>query len=485
VSYNPPEISAEAQQGAEKFFQHARTVAESRNYDYAIELYLQGLDKDPRAVEKGHQPLREVSLRRKMSGGKKPGFLETFKRTSASKKDPHDGMLAAEYMLAKDPLNVKYAQELVKCADRAELPETLRWALAAYFELCQGEKKLSIARLLEIKNYYEKLGGYYDKNDKPDVALECYQLGLDVLDYAIQSGRTEKYDLVSEQRDLAGRLTILRGKYERADNFRESIPDMAAQKELHDRERGVKSEELLTQMIEKARNELQANPNVTGKINSLVDLLLQRGHGEDEAEAIEILKNAEERSGQYSYEMRADDVRIRQRKRKTSHLKGQLRAQKPPDDALKQQLQEAEAELVDFELKVYQKRVEQYPTDRRLKFEYGKRLYSAKRYDDALPLFQEAVADPKSAVKAKCYIGTCFFQKGWHSQAVDVLTEAVKSYEITGDQTSKEMHYVLGRAYEELGDRDSALKTYSKLIQWEYNYRDVRQRIDKLQAKEG
>jgi len=155
VSYNPPTISEQAQKMAEKFFEHASTVADTHNYDYAIELYIQGLSKNPEAVETGHKPLREISIRRKVAGGKKPGFIETIKR-STGKKDPIEAMLNAEYLLAKDPLNVSYIEALVKNADQAELPETLRWALGVFLELAR--QKTNPNQLLSIKDYSEKLG---------------------------------------------------------------------------------------------------------------------------------------------------------------------------------------------------------------------------------------------------------------------------------------------------------------------------------------
>ncbi len=479
MSYNPPTISEQAKKIAEKFFEHGSTVADTHNYDYAIELYIQGLAKNPEAVETGHKPLREISIKRKVAGGKKPGLIETIKRNT-SNKDPIKAMLNAEYLLAKDPLNVAYIEALTKNADKAELPETLRWALEVFLELAR--QKPNANRLLAIKNYSEKLGDYYEKIDKPDIAIECYQRGLDALEVGIQAGFGEKYDFVSIQRNLAGKLTILRGKYERAEDFRASVKDADAQKELQDKAKIVKGEELLGEMIEKARAELERNPDVTGKINALIDLLLQRGRPEDEQEAIEILENAYNRSKQYNYKMRADDVRIRQLSREVRKLKEALE-KNPEDEQLKAQFKQASKKLEEFELDVFAERVKQYPTDNKLKFEYGKRLFKAKKFDEAIPMFQEASSDPRFAVRAKYYIGACFYQKGWYQQAIDILQEAIASYETTGDSVSKEMHYILGRALEDSGQTEQALKIYSKLIQWDYNYRDVKARIDALQQK--
>jgi len=480
VTYSPPEIPVEAQKIAKKFFERAQTVAETRNYDYAIELYLQGLDKNPQDVEAGHKQLREVAIKRKLTGGKKVGILETLKRSTSGKKDSTHGMLNAEYFLAKDPFNVSYAEAMVKGADKAELPDALKWALDVLLELARQEKKVNAGRLLTIKNLYEKLGDHYDKCDKPNLAIECYQGGVAALEAGIQSSEGRNLDFASIQRDLAGKLTILRGKYERADSFRDSIQNADAQKELQDKGRAVKGETMYENLIQKAREELKVNPDVAGKINALVDLLLQRGKPRDEDEAIEILQSNFDRTGQYSFKMRADDIRIRKLNRDVHAIKAKL-AGKETDPKAQAEFQQAVKKLQDLELSVFKDRVTQYPTDSKIKFEYGMRLYKSKQYDEAIPMFQESMGDPRVAVKAKFYIGICFFQKGWHQQAADILNQAIEGYEAEGDSLSKEMHYYLGRAYEKAGRNDDALKAYNKLIQWDFNYRDVRQRSDQMQ----
>ena len=90
---------------------------------------------------------------------------------------------------------------------------------------------------------------------------------------------------------------------------------------------------------------------------------------------------------------------------------------------------------------------------------------------------------PRPAFQCSLYIGRCFYEKGYHSQAVDTFREAIANYEIPDDATGKELHYWLGRSYEADGQVPEALKIYGQLIQWDYNYRDVRKRIDDLKGR--
>src|SRR6476659_4303444 len=69
------DIPLEDRKKAKAFFDRGGTVAGTGNYDYAIEMYIQGLNLDPEGVE-GHQALRDISLRRKAGGGKAIGMLQ-------------------------------------------------------------------------------------------------------------------------------------------------------------------------------------------------------------------------------------------------------------------------------------------------------------------------------------------------------------------------------------------------------------------------
>ena len=66
------------------FFRHASTVAEARNYDYSIQLFMDGFSHDPDNMNM-HEQLREVALRRKVSGGKRGKFFDKWKGRGKSK----------------------------------------------------------------------------------------------------------------------------------------------------------------------------------------------------------------------------------------------------------------------------------------------------------------------------------------------------------------------------------------------------------------
>src|SRR5262245_45318861 len=83
------------------FFDRAKTVAATGNYDYAIEMYIQGLQREPYNVEE-HNALRAVAMSRKMAGGKAAGGLFGGPKLPFKGKTPKEALLNNESILSKD-----------------------------------------------------------------------------------------------------------------------------------------------------------------------------------------------------------------------------------------------------------------------------------------------------------------------------------------------------------------------------------------------
>ena len=68
---------------------------------------------------------------------------------------------------------------------------------------------------------------------------------------------------------------------------------------------------------------------------------------------------------------------------------------------------------------------------------------------------------------------------------METLKTSIDEYQLKGDEKSKEMYYWYARALEEKPDVPAALKAYSQVAQWDFNYRDVQGRIRKLRGSGG
>ncbi|NLX21239.1 MAG: tetratricopeptide repeat protein [Phycisphaerae bacterium] len=454
---------------ARSWFAKGQGLAEKKNYDYAIESYISGLNFWPEAVDEGHKPCRAAALFR---GSKKASFTDGYKY-KVTDKDPKKAMLNAEMLLSKDPGNVGYMEALFKNAARGGFDQTVMWIGELLADVAVREPKTTPERFVLLRKVYEELAGR-NEQDKPELAIQAYERAVDALS-KLHALKPNDMQISTELRDVAGKLTILKGRYSTADSFRDSVHDTAGQKELHDKERLFQSDERMVELVAAARKRYEADPTDRLAINELASALCRQEDVKSENEAIELLSEAAERTGEYRFKMRADDIRVRQLKRKREKAETSRDAEA---------FRKCKIDLLRFELNIFKERCKQYPTDLRMRFQYGLRLFQAGKYDDAIPILQEARSDPKARVHCNLYVGRCFFEKGYHSQAIETLQEAIRSYESPDDELGKEMHYRLGRAFEADGRVDDALKTYGQLIQWDYNYRngEVRKRLDALKA---
>ncbi len=460
-----------------KWFEKAADCRERREYDYAIECFITGLGYWPNAVEEGHMPLRSLAIQRQQIGGKKPGLMDGIKR-SMTGKDSLKGMLNAERLLSMDPHNGSYAEGVLKNANNAGWLETVKWIAPIVMEALRRDKKPSKARFMTFRDAMVEAGE--QANTAGDNALETWVLeqAVNSVEYVLSRSPGDD-ELKNEHRDLAGKLTICRGKYDEAGDFRESLRDAETQKLLHDADRTQQAEQTLDALIAAARQAWEESPDEPAKITRLVGVLTKAERDDHEAEARKVLMGAYERAGNYSFKQRADEIRLRQLKRAARKWMAQARQSGSDED--KQQARLAVMEQLQVALDVYRERVAQYPTDLGLKFRLGEVLFQAQEYDEAIPVLQVAQADPRHRFQCQLFIGRAFLEKENATQAAEVLREALNKYELT-DENSKQLLYWLGRAAEADEDLEEAKAVYGKLLRQDYNYMngDARKRLDEL-----
>ncbi len=470
----PPEaarypVTEEDKAKARRWFARAKELTEGKNFDYAIQCYVDGLAHWPEAVEEGHQLLRLAASERNLRGGKKPGFADTMKR-SMSGKDAKKAMLNAEWLLSQDPQNISYIEGLFKNANKLHCEDTLKWIGPIYTNACEAEKKLSPKRFALMREVYEEAGDRAAARGEGAIAVEFYELAAAAL-------RTQSHvdpkdrSLENELRDLSTKLTILKGRYGTADTFLESMQDADDQKAIHDQDRKVQSGDDLANLVQRAEKDLEGTPDNPAKIERLVELLCRDEKPENETRAVRILVEKFKAYGDFRLKARAEDIRIKQLRRAVR----KARAAKDPAAA-----KAARIAQLTFEIKSYRERVKQYPTDNKLKFHLATCLFEGGKHDEAIPLFQTSRADPKVRTQADLHLGRCFYAKKFFAQAIGLLTQAVASHEMPDDAVAKELRYWLARSLEAEKRGDEAKKAYGELLQTDYNFRDVRDRLQAL-----
>jgi tetratricopeptide (TPR) repeat protein len=460
--YKP--VPEEDRKKAKTFSDFARKSGETGNYDYAIEMYMQALGMDPDAVET-HQLLRDLALKRKVSGGKDLGFVAKMKAKAPSKDDKQN-MLTAERLLAFDPGNTDQMLAVFQNAYKAGFYDTVMWMGDILFKAIEDSGKPDFNKYIAMRDTYARL-----KRWKKSV--DACQKAADI--------KPHDMDLQRELKNLGAQLTMTSGNYESGGSFRDSIKDMDGQRKLIDEDRNVTTEDVMGRIIGEAEAQYKADPNEPGKLMKLVDALVKTEASEHENRAVELLEEWFTRTKQFRFRMNIGQIRMKQLERADRAIKDELAAN-PTDADLKQRFVEFHRNRVEQELAEYQLWSENYPTEARYKFAVGRRLFELGKFDDAIPMFQQVRMDPKYRVEAGALLGRAFLDAGFVDEAVDTMRGITEEYQIRGDDKSKEIFYWYARSLEAHGDNPTSLKAYSQVAQWDFNYRDVQARIKKLRA---
>ncbi len=451
-------MSDNAKSKGDAFFDRADKVAETGNWDYAIDLYLDGLERDPNNVERGHKALRAAAMNRAQGGGKGLGMLEKLKLRSA--KAPEDSFRNALKILAKEPGAMDQMLAGAKAANKLGHAEAALFLMALLLDAQQKVKKPSMQLLIAGTELYQKMEEY-------GLATEMATFG-----HKLDPDNVPINEML---RECSAKFAIKQGKYDKTEeevSFTENVRDMKGQMDLVQRDSDVKSEAYLKQMIEQARAEYLAAPDTPGKINAYIDTLLKFEDDAHENQAMGELQDIFKRTGTYRYKMRIGDIRIRQM---TRHWR-EIRKSGDEDKA-----KQAARQLLKFKLDEFTERVTNYPTDLALKFELGQIQFQAGLFDDAIATLQAAQNDPRRRLRALVLLGRAFDRKGLIQEAVETFQRALDGD--VRDETEKELRYALGNSLIKVNRLEEASDEFSKVAQMDYTFKDVREKLDAIRKR--
>lgn len=458
---------------ARKWFDQARLTADTRNYEYAITCFLSGLKFDPANME-SHQNLFEVAGLYKSIGGKAASGKEI--RELASGKNAIDKFVAAELAWVKDALNASHALKFTKAAADMGLQEVAYWGAEIGARAVLRSKKPTKNALLGFVEIFERINA-------ADMAMQYAHL-------ALQFDPNDS-QLEGRIRNLSAQSAMNKGRYEEnigeEGGFRKSIQDIDRQIELTEEDSLALGSEGQLRRIERNKIEWEANPDSPDAISRYTSFLTRIGDNEHDKEAIRVLLDGFKRTKQYRFRMIAGDTKLSMERRKLRALREKAEASGIAEDLAK--VEDRERRLKDAEISEYQERVEKYPTDLRIKFELGKRLFNLDRYDDAIPVLQDALDDARNKAVTSHLIGICFFKQEWFEEANDSLRIAVETYELKDDDTHLGMRYDLMEALaaqaadqDDLEIADEAFTIARGIAMKKLNFREIKNWRDKLRT---
>jgi tetratricopeptide (TPR) repeat protein len=452
---------------ATRFYDHARTVHEATNYEYAVQSWLSGMRFDPDSITALEGFCNSMAAFLGESGGKR-GVSKDVARSISGKNDV-DRYLTALLEWAQRPDDPVLATRAVEAAGQAGLPESCVWLAQRALPRVVKDKKPRKDLALKISEAAQKVG--------------AFDMGVSAAEAALRVDPSDG-EISAMIRTLAAQATMARGGYEKtgdAGGFRQNVRDIDRQRQLEEAERVVKTDEAVERLIAAAEVDLKARPDDLPTLDRLAKLLMERGRPADEERAHQIYTHAFKQGKQFRFRELAGDIRIRQQRRTVAELKRMLE-QAPGDEDVTRMHADAESQLNALEVAEWKLRVEAYPTDMARRFELGKRYFRSGMFNEAIEALQEAQADPKNRVHALNLLAQSFLKIDWVDEAVEAFRRALEGKEIT-PETQMELRYGLMAALEsrarnnsDLAAAEEAERIASSIAVQQITYRDIRQR---------
>ncbi len=410
------------------------------NYDYAIELFGSCVAGDPASaiyLQKFMEALSKKFSRKKKGGLASllsAGSRGSLKRLIASGKT-REALKTGLDVLKKDPFDIACILSLADACGEAHCLETQGLFLRRALDV--APKDISVNK--HCANYKERLGEY-------DQAISCWQR-------------------------LAGTKSVR----EEADR---EIARLSVEKTRQKLEsRGVSSKESSdVSPLEELRQKLAASPTDYETAFELSDLL-EREASIEEAETV-LLDVLAASGNDLKVREHLEDRQIRWAKQRVMVAEKQLQNTDSEDN--KETVARLKTALLKQEIDVFAARVERYPDNVSWKYELAMRLKTAGSPAEAIKFFQQVQMDSRRRGAVALELGECFQKIKQYPLAMRNYQTAVESLGDREVESRKRALYRAGVLAAAMKDKDAALKFLSNLAELDFGYRDVAERLQKL-----
>jgi tetratricopeptide (TPR) repeat protein len=466
-----------------KLVEKAREAAERRNYDYAVDLYLQACRLDMDNVP-ARRELRAVENRMAKEKGK--SFFGSLKSGGQSAQvnvmfmaKKWDATIEkAEENLKADPGNVSVLMLLGKAL--AHLGYR-KGAIATFEDIktmgAGGNNKVLVEAIREMAFLYEAEG-------KIKEAQEAWNQVAKHNPNDIDAGRKMR-DLAAKSMHTTIETAAMSGVRGGAARSTQSTEQKAAAAKL-DREKGdIKTSEDLRLAIEDRKQDIAQRPEDPKNYQMLGDLYKQGGNYAEAKKAYDQAREKDPNNPSYLFKLH--DLEIWKMMASMKVLEAKVKAN---DAAARAQYTKELDTLLDYRLNSFLEREKQYSTDSKIKFDLANiyhdlagRKQDKLLYDQAITRFQQTFRDPKFRNHSGLKMGLGFAAKGQFELAIKRFDETLASIppEIKNEDW-KNLTYAKADTLQKWGKRDEAKACFLQIYEIDVAFKDVGKRVDELSS---
>lgn len=450
-----------------ELFQKGATAIQRQNFDYAIAIFQQVLQREPAFLE-CRQSLRAAQI--KKTGGSTGFFKKVLGGASSSplvakaqmaKSRPLEAMVIAEQILEGDPQSSAGNKILAECAMAAGLPKTACFAYEILLKNSTKDYDLGMA-------YGEALAasGQVTKAEAHYVEL--------------MRAFPNKGEISAALKNLSARKTLNEGGYEALSSGTGSYRDILKNKDeavkLEQEARVVKADDVTGNLLAEYETRLAAEPGNMKLVRNIAELHAQKKDFDKAIEYYERIRSSD-MGNDPSLEKAISDTQLK----RLDHQIAQFDATNPDHAA---QIAQLKSERAAFQLEEVKRRSDRYPTDMQIKFELGQLYYAAGKFNEAMAEFQKAQSNPQRRLQAMAYFGQCLAAKGMNDMAARKIQEALKE-KPSFDDEKKELLYMLGCVLEKMGKKEEAIEPFKQIYENDMGYKDVSAKVDAYYAGQG
>lgn len=444
----------------QELFNRGFKALERNNVDYAIEMLSQCVEENPGFL-RGWKFLRAAQLKKSkkksVSGLSKaihsvrglPAYGSALTRLKSGKAEA--AMMGIEKVLREDPTDPKNGLLFAQAAAAANYPEVAILTL----ELIRDHHPENVSVL-------SWLGGMYQKAGRMRSARECFERLCEM--------NPNDPNMLKQLKDVMALDSMSNDGWEKTaesgGSYRDILKDSDEASILEQEAKSARTDSGVDALIADTQEKIKDDPQNVNFRRALANFYMQK---KEYALAIEALEKAIEiNPGDPELERTLTNTQIKA-------FEADIQATREQGD--EEKALAMEGELLQFKFDDLQSRVERYPNDFQLRFEWGVMLYDNDYINEAIQQLQVAQRSVKNRVQALYYLGLCFTAKKQYDVAFRQHDAALKDLPIM-DASKKKVLYELGRISELRGEQKEATDYYLQIYQVDIGYLDVAEKIE-------
>ena len=384
-----------------------------------------------------------------------PGTLRVMALVRSGKALP--ALSQAERLLRSDALNLGFLRVYMQAAKAAGLPEAAVHALELAREFHPSDAQL----LRWLSDLYQEAGEFRKARE----VLERLAALL-----------PRDFDAHKALKDVTALASIKSDGWQAAadgGSYRDMIKDTAEASILEKEGKAVRSDRDTDELIRDVEAKVRRDPKNVNFYRELARLHMTAKQFDRALDAIRAA--LEVAPGDPELSASLSNIRMRAFDHEIALLR---------DAGDESAAQAREAERDQFRFDDLSDRVKRYPTDLRLRFEWGGVLLARGEVNDAIQQFQMSQRSPKHRAQSLYHMAKAFEAKEQYDLAIEQLQTAAGEL-LVMDQARKDVLYELGEVLERVGRRSEAAQYFKQVYQADISYRDVAQKVEKAYGSQG